>query len=126
MVEEDLQWRTILGGTLPVVEDNLQWKMTFSGRRPLMEDDLRWKSTFGGRKHLVEDNLRWKTTFGGSLHAAYSALRQFFFWLKQLIAIMVWTRLCSDCHGEESPLKVVFHQRLSPTKGHLSPKVVFH
>ena len=36
MVEDDLQWKTNLGGEKTLVEDDLWWKTTFSGRQPLV------------------------------------------------------------------------------------------
>ena len=71
MVEDNLQWKTSIGGRRPSMEDDLQWEddiqweTTFCGRQPSMEDDLRWKTTFGGRRPSVEDDLWWNTTFGG-------------------------------------------------------------
>ena len=40
------------GGRQTWVEDNLQWKTTLGGRRPLVED------TLGGRQPSVEDDLQ--------------------------------------------------------------------
>ena len=64
-MEDDLQWKTTLGGRRPLVEEDLQWKTPFGGRRPLVEDDLWWKMTFGGRRPSVEDDFPWKMPFGG-------------------------------------------------------------
>ena len=44
--------------------------------------------------------------------------------LRQLLAITVWDKLCCDCQGKESPLKVVLHWRLSSTEGCFPPKVI--
>ena len=71
------------GGRRLSVEDNLRWKITFSGRRPYVEDDLWWR-TCGGRRPEEEDDFQWKTTFAESLHTAYSALRHFFIYKKQI------------------------------------------
>ena len=32
-----------------MVEDNLQWKTSIGGRQPSLEDDLHWKTTFSGK-----------------------------------------------------------------------------
>ena len=74
--EDNLRWKTTVGGRLPLVEDNLrgrrplgeddfQWKTTFGGKQPTLEDNLWWKTAFGGRQPSFEDDLRWRMTFGG-------------------------------------------------------------
>ena len=42
-------------------EDDLRWKTTIGGRRLSVDDDLRWKTTFGGRRPSMEDEFWWKT-----------------------------------------------------------------
>ena len=35
------------------MEDDLHWKTSLGGRQPSVEDDHRWQKTFGGRHPLV-------------------------------------------------------------------------
>ena len=57
---------------------------------------------------------------------------KFYFWLRQLIAIPVWTQLWFDFQGggvtteARLPPKAVFQKRSSSTKGCPPLKVVFH
>ena len=53
LVEDNLWWKTTLGGRQIRVEEPLV-ETTLVERQPWVEDDLRWKMNFGGRRPSVD------------------------------------------------------------------------
>ena len=53
LVEDNLWWKTTLGGRQIRVEEPLV-ETTLVERQPWVEDDPRWKTTLGGRRPSVD------------------------------------------------------------------------